>query len=53
MDPVLQNSTAWYDTGCLDEVKGWFISRLFVVGTVGIVVTFVQVTSTEKRVPEF
>lgn len=35
----------WYDKGCSEQVLMWFVSQLHVVGIVGLLVSFIQVTS--------
>jgi tetraspanin-9 len=35
----------WYPTGCAEQVQMWFVERLHIVGVVGLVVAFIQVSS--------
>ncbi|XP_046394370.1 tetraspanin-9 [Ischnura elegans] len=36
------NPDEWYSKGCAEQVQMWFVQRLHVVGTVGLVVAFIQ-----------
>jgi tetraspanin-9 len=35
----------WYATGCAEQVQMWFVERLHIVGIVGLVVAFIQVSN--------
>lgn len=39
------NQDMWYPTGCAEQVQMWFVERLHIVGIVGLVVAFIQVSS--------
>lgn len=36
------NPDEWYSKGCAEQVQMWFVQRLHVVGSVGLVVAFIQ-----------
>ncbi|KAL7632838.1 UNVERIFIED_CONTAM: hypothetical protein RMT77_016835 [Armadillidium vulgare] len=36
------NETLWYEVGCFERVKMWFIKRLHVLGFIVLTVTFIQ-----------
>jgi hypothetical protein len=39
------NQDMWYTTGCAEQVQMWFVERLHIVGIVGLIVAFIQVSS--------
>lgn len=38
------NPTLWWSRGCTEVFQMWLVQRLHVVGTVGLVIAFLQVT---------
>jgi hypothetical protein len=38
------NQDMWYTTGCAEQVQMWFVERLHIVGIVGLIVAFIQVS---------
>lgn len=38
-----QNPSLWWDRGCTDVLQSWIVHRLCVVGTVALVIAFLQV----------
>jgi tetraspanin-9 len=42
LDPEGRNKELWYKEGCTSAIQMWLVTRLHVVGTVGLVVGFLQ-----------
>ncbi|EZA50586.1 tetraspanin-9 [Ooceraea biroi] len=42
LDPEGRNKELWYKEGCASAIQMWLVTRLHVVGTVGLVVGFLQ-----------
>lgn len=42
LDPEGRNKEFWYKEGCASAIQMWLVTRLHVVGTVGLVVGFLQ-----------
>ncbi|OAD61233.1 Tetraspanin-9 [Eufriesea mexicana] len=42
LDPEGKNKELWYKEGCATAIQMWLVTRLHVVGTVGLVVAFLQ-----------
>uniref|UniRef100_A0A1B6JTH0 Tetraspanin n=1 Tax=Homalodisca liturata TaxID=320908 RepID=A0A1B6JTH0_9HEMI len=41
-EPNAYNPEMWYMKGCSEQVQMWFITRLHIVGIVGLVISFIQ-----------